>query len=179
MKLNPAKCAFGVGSRKFLGFQVNHRGIEANPSKVQALLDLQSPKTIKDLQKLIRMITALIRFVSKSTDTCHPFFQTLKIGKNLVWSVDCEEAFQQIKLYLGGILLLAKSRMGEDLTLYLSISKHVVSGVFVRDEAMAQTPIYYISKPFQDAEMRYAEIKKLALALVVAQGSSDHTSSPT
>ena len=40
MKLNPAKCAFGVGSRKFLGFMVNNRGIEANPSKVQELLDL-------------------------------------------------------------------------------------------------------------------------------------------
>ena len=42
MKLNPAKCAFGVGSGKFLGFIVNNRGIEANPTKVQALLDLQS-----------------------------------------------------------------------------------------------------------------------------------------
>ena len=49
MKLNPAKCAFGVGSGKFLGFMVNNCGIEANPSKVQALLDLQSPKTVKDI----------------------------------------------------------------------------------------------------------------------------------
>ncbi|XP_058099817.1 uncharacterized protein LOC131244188 [Magnolia sinica] len=34
MKLNPAKCAFGVGSGKFLGFQVSQRGIEANPSSI-------------------------------------------------------------------------------------------------------------------------------------------------
>ena len=33
MKLNPAKCSFGVGSRKLLGFMVNNREIEANPSK--------------------------------------------------------------------------------------------------------------------------------------------------
>ena len=74
MKLNPAKCAFGVGSGKFLGFMVSHRGIEANPSKVQALLNLQFPKTVKDIQKLTRMITALNQFVSKSTDKCRPFF---------------------------------------------------------------------------------------------------------
>ena len=85
MKLNPTKCAFGVGSGKFLGFMVNHRGIEANKSKVQALLDLQSPKTVKDIQKLTRMITALSRFVSKSTNKCHPFFQALKMGKK-TWS---------------------------------------------------------------------------------------------
>ena len=49
MKLNPAKYAFGVGSGKFLGFMVNNRGIEANPSKVQALLDLHSPRTVKEI----------------------------------------------------------------------------------------------------------------------------------
>ncbi|KAL5579748.1 hypothetical protein UlMin_012190 [Ulmus minor] len=43
MKLNPSKCAFGVSSGKYLGFMVNHRGIEANPNKIQALLDMQPP----------------------------------------------------------------------------------------------------------------------------------------
>ena len=86
MKLNQNKCAFGVGSGKFLGFMVNHRGIEANPSKVQALLDLQSPKMVKDIQKLTGMIAALSPFVSKSTDKCRPFFQALKWGEiSLGW----------------------------------------------------------------------------------------------
>ena len=49
MKLNPAKCAFGVGSGKFLGFMVNNREIEANPNKVQALLDLQSARIVKEI----------------------------------------------------------------------------------------------------------------------------------
>ena len=49
MKINLAKCAFGVGSRKFLSFMVNNRGIEANSSKVQVLLNLQSPKTVKKI----------------------------------------------------------------------------------------------------------------------------------
>jgi hypothetical protein len=37
MKLNPAKCAFGVSSEKFLGYMVSSRGIEANPEKIQAV----------------------------------------------------------------------------------------------------------------------------------------------
>ena len=76
--------------------------------------------------------------------------------------------FQNSKQYLGDIPVLAKLREEEDLTLYLSISKHVVSGVLVRDEGVAQTPIYYVSKALQDAETRYSEIKKLVLALVIA-----------
>jgi hypothetical protein len=42
MKLNPAKCAFGVSSEKFLGYMVSCRGIEANPEKIQAILEMQS-----------------------------------------------------------------------------------------------------------------------------------------
>ena len=53
MKLNPSKCAFGVASRKFLGFMVSQRGIEANPKKVKAILNMTSPKIVKEVQKLI------------------------------------------------------------------------------------------------------------------------------
>ena len=49
MKLNPAKCVFGVASGKFLGFMVSQRGIEANPEKVQAIINMTSPKTMKEV----------------------------------------------------------------------------------------------------------------------------------
>ena len=49
MKLNPAKCAFGVSTGKFLGFIVNHRGIEANPDKIKAMLDMPPPSNIKEV----------------------------------------------------------------------------------------------------------------------------------
>ena len=44
MKLNPRKCAFRVSSGKFLGFMVSQRGIEANPDKIQVILDMEPPK---------------------------------------------------------------------------------------------------------------------------------------
>ena len=78
MKLNPNKCAFGVASGKFLGFMVSQRGIEANPKKVRAILEMTSPMKVKELQKLTRRIATLNRFISKATDKCLPFFKTLK-----------------------------------------------------------------------------------------------------
>jgi len=68
MKLNPSKCAFGVASGKFLGFMVSQREIKANLEKVQAILNMTSPKTIKEVQKLTGRIAALNRFVSRATD---------------------------------------------------------------------------------------------------------------
>ena len=49
MKLNPSKCVFKVASGKFLGFMVSQRGIEANSEKVRAILDMASPKTVKEV----------------------------------------------------------------------------------------------------------------------------------
>ena len=80
MKLNPAKCAFGVSAKKFLGFIVNNRGIEANPDKIKAMLDMPSPSSITEVQCLTRRIAALSRFVSRASNTCQPFFQIMKKG---------------------------------------------------------------------------------------------------
>ena len=72
------KCVFGVSVEKFLGFVVNHRGIETNPDKIKAVLDMPSPSGIKEVQRLIGRIAALSRFVSRASDKCQPFFQVLK-----------------------------------------------------------------------------------------------------
>ena len=73
MKPNPNKCAFGVTAAKFLGFMVSQRGIEVNSEKIRAIMELEPPKTIKEVQSLNGKIAALNRFVSKATNKClHP-----------------------------------------------------------------------------------------------------------
>ena len=74
MKLNPSECVFGVVSGKFLEFMVYHWGIEANPKKVQAIINMASPRIVKEVQKLTGRIAALNRFVSRVTNKCLPFF---------------------------------------------------------------------------------------------------------
>ena len=49
MKLNSNKCAFGVTAGKFLGFMVFQRGIEVNPEKVRAIMELEPPRTVKEI----------------------------------------------------------------------------------------------------------------------------------
>jgi hypothetical protein len=110
MKLNPAKCAFGVSSGKFLGFMVSQRGIEANPEKVKAVLEMQPPKTIKQLQQLTMRIAALNRFISWSTDKSLPFFNIMR--KAFTWSEECEEAFNKLKEYLMNPPLLSRPTKG-------------------------------------------------------------------
>ena len=87
MKLNPSKCVFGVTTEKFLGFMVSQRGIEVNPDKIQAILEMKPSTNIKEVQSLNGKVIALNRFVSRATNKCLPFFRMLK--KSFEWSVEC------------------------------------------------------------------------------------------
>ncbi|XP_020417963.1 uncharacterized protein LOC109948679 [Prunus persica] len=169
MRLNPTKCAFGVSSGKFLGFMISHRGIEANPEKIKAIIDMEKPKTTKDIQSLTGRVAALTRFISKATDKCVPFFKALKRGKqNIIWTAECDKAFQNLKDYMGRAPLLSKPLPGEILYLYLSVSGTAVSSVLIRKPERAELPIFYVSKALQSAELRYPPLEQLALALVVS-----------
>ena len=64
LRLNASKCSFGVGSGKFLGYMVTHRGIEVNPDQIKAINNLRSPRNSKEVQKLTGMATALNKFIS-------------------------------------------------------------------------------------------------------------------
>ncbi|GKV18271.1 hypothetical protein SLEP1_g28676 [Rubroshorea leprosula] len=143
MRLNPAKCIFGVEFGKFLGFMVSWKGIEVNLEKIRAIAEMEPPKSVKDIQRLIGRVAALYRFISKSADKCLPFFKIMRSPP-----------------------LLTKAKDGEILYLYLGISDEAISLVLVREEAKQQKPIYYISSVLHGAELRYPIAEKAALAVV-------------
>ena len=91
---NASKCSFGVGSGRFLGYMVTHRGIEVNPDQIKAINDLQPPRNPKEVQNLTGMTAVLNRFISRSADKCRPFFQLLNKWKGFEWIKECILAFQ-------------------------------------------------------------------------------------
>ena len=74
LKLNASKCAFSVGSNKFMGSLVTKRGSEPNPDKLSAIQEIQSPTTAKQVQRLTGIATALNRFVSRASNKYRPSF---------------------------------------------------------------------------------------------------------
>ena len=146
MKLNPSKCAFRVTSGKFLGFLVSERGIEANPEKIRAILDMRQPSSKKEIQQLTGRVASLSRFIARSVDRCLPFFKTLRQANSFSWTPECQQAFEELKQFLRSPPLLSKPVIREKLHLYLAASPEALSSVLVRiGDGGAQKPIYYIS----------------------------------
>uniref|UniRef100_A0A2N9IQL1 Reverse transcriptase domain-containing protein n=1 Tax=Fagus sylvatica TaxID=28930 RepID=A0A2N9IQL1_FAGSY len=174
LKLNASKCAFGVGSGKFLGFMVTQRGIEANPDQISAILELRPPRTVREVQKLTSIAVTLNRFISRSAEKCRPFFDLIKKGKNFHWGDQSDQAFERLKEYLAAAPLLSTPVNRESLYVYLAVSEHAVSVAIVREDYNIQKPVYYMSKTLDGAESRYLPLEKLAFALVCSAKKLPH-----
>nr|KYP68865.1 Retrovirus-related Pol polyprotein from transposon 297 family [Cajanus cajan] len=165
MRLNPAKCTFGVAGGKFLGFMLSQRGIEANPDKCQAIINMKSPSSVKEVQRLAGRIASLARFLPCMADKSRPIMSLLKKATKFKWNEECEAAFQSFKTMLATPPLLAKPDPRLDMIIYLSASDKAISTVLVQEKAEMQ-PVYFISRALQEAESRYQYLEKTVLALV-------------
>ncbi|XP_022032812.1 uncharacterized protein LOC110933920 [Helianthus annuus] len=171
MKLNPGKCCFGVEEGKFLGVVVTKGGIKANPEKTQAVTEMRSPRSLKDIQQLNGRLIALNRFLSKVADSTLPFMKVLKEclqTDKFKWTSEAETDFQEMKAYIYKLPTLATPVPGEHLLLYLSASKTTISAVMMVEREGKQIPIYFISRTLKGPDERYMPLEKLALALVFA-----------
>jgi hypothetical protein len=100
IKLNPAKCAFGVPSGKLLGFLVSHHGLEANPDKVKAIKEMRPPRSLKEMQHLAGCMAALGCFIARSGEKALPFFKLMKRTGKFKWTPEVDKAFIELKRYL-------------------------------------------------------------------------------
>ncbi|KAK9049882.1 hypothetical protein SSX86_031149 [Deinandra increscens subsp. villosa] len=171
MKLNPKKCSFGMESGKFLGVFVSKEGIQASKDKVEAVVSMRSPTSIKEVQILNGRLVALHRFLAKAADMSLPFMKVLKdyMGKNeFCWSQEAENAFAKLKEVLVSLPTLTAPQQGECLYMYIATSEGAVSAVLLAERNKVQIPIYYVSKVLKEYEGRYPPLERLVLALVVA-----------
>ena len=148
--LNPDKCVFGVDGGKFLGFMLTQRGIEANPKKCKAIIEMRSPATIKEVQRLIGRLTAISRFLPKLAEQTQPIVQLLKKSTQFTWTDDCEQILQELKTTLTSPPILHKPDTRQPLLVYITATDHTVSAALVQEIEGTQHPIYFVSRTLQD-----------------------------
>jgi hypothetical protein len=162
-----------VPSGLLLGFMVEHRGIEANPAKVDAIRKMAKSSNKKDIMKLRGMMVALGHFIRKLGEKGLPFFKLLKKADKFVWDDKAQKAFEALKESLTTPPIMTPPIPKETLLLYISATTNVVSTVLVverEEEGKAypvQRPVYYVSEVLADAKTRYTQPQKLLYALLI------------
>ena len=121
LRLHPKKCTFGVTYGKLLGYMVSERGIEANPYKIRAILDMLAPRTKREIRDFLCRLQYISRFIARLIDIYLPIFRLLRKSQPIVWDDQCQRAFKRIREYLLSPLVLVSPTPGCPLLLYLSV----------------------------------------------------------
>ncbi|KAK1693562.1 hypothetical protein QYE76_010259 [Lolium multiflorum] len=184
MKLNPAKCTFGVPAGQLLGYLVSQRGIEANPEKISAIEKMELPQCLKDVQKFTGCLASLSRFVSRLGEKALPLYQLLKKSDKFVWSPQADEAFRDLKRVLSTAPILASPASMEPMLLYIAATNRVVSVVLVVErkeagkeagkEQSVQRPVYYLSEVLSQSKQNYPHYQKVTYGVYMAAKKLKH-----
>jgi hypothetical protein len=178
LRLNPEKCIFEVCQGKILGYLVLHRGIEANPTKIHAIINMMPPQSARDVQRLTGRLAALNRFISKSVEQSLPFLKTLRGTKDFAWGPEQAAAFASLKQHLSELPTLTSPDPLLPLLLYVAASPHAVSAALVQEQdregTTRQCPVYYVSEVLTTSKCNMTELEKIAYAVVMASRKLRH-----
>ena len=172
LRLNPAKCTFEVKSGKLLGFVVSQKGIEVDPKKVNAILEMPKPCTEKQVRGFLGNLNYIARFILQLTATYEPLFKLLRKNESICWNDDCQEEFGRIKQCLMNPLVLMPPVPRRPLILYMTVLDESMGCMLGKLERAAyylrERLVYYLSKKFTTCEMNYSLLERTCCTLVRA-----------
>jgi ribonuclease HI len=155
---------------------VSHRG--ANPTKIQAIINMTPPQSTRDVQRLTGILAALNRFISKSTERSLPFLKTLCGAKDFAWGPEQAAAFASLKQHLSDLAILTSPDPSLSLLLYIAASPYAVSVALVQEQnregTTRQCPVYYVSEVLTASKCNMTELEKISYAVVMASRKLRH-----
>jgi hypothetical protein len=156
-----------VESGHLLGFIVSHQGIQVDPLKVEAILNLPPPSTLFQLQSFQGKANFLRCFIPNYAKITRGFMLLLKKDSEFVWDTIANNAFESLKLSLTHALLLFPPDYSHDYFLYIAASEYTIGMVLVQeDDANDEHVIYYLIQSLTPIEIKYLHVEKLALVVV-------------
>ena len=97
-------------------------GLSTHNEKVKAVLELERPRKVSQLQMFLGMLVYFSAFIPHYATICSPLFQLLRKGAKWEWTSDQERAFEDGKKALASSLVLAHPERGRPYRLYTDAS---------------------------------------------------------
>src|SRR3954463_4316491 len=95
-----SKCEFWLTEVKFLGHVVSSDGIAVDPSKIEAVIDWERPKSVFDIRSFLGLAGYYRRFVLDFSKLAAPLTKLTRKGVKFQWTEDCETSFLELKTRL-------------------------------------------------------------------------------
>ena len=141
---------------------VSQKGIEVDPEKVKAILEMPESRTERQVRGFLGRLNYIARFISQLTAICESLFKLLRKNQTDRWNEDCQEAFGRIKKCLMNPPVLMPPVPGRPLILYMTILDESMGCMLEQhdESGKKERAVYYLSKKFTTCEMNYSLLER-------------------
>lgn len=173
IRINPAKCVFGVAHLDFLGHRVSAGGIRPTDSKIAALREFPTPATVKQLKRFLGMVNFYHRCIPKAASLLEPLHtittdcQSNEIPEEL-WNTHGSTAFTAVKDAIADATLIEHPDPSAELNLATDASNTAVGAVLQQFREGHWRPLAFFSRKLTDTQRRYSTFGRELLAAYLA-----------
>jgi hypothetical protein len=152
------KCEFWLREVSFLGHVISKGGIVVDPSKVDAVLQWESPKSVFEVRSFLGLAGYYRRFIEGFSKLALPLTKLTQKGQAYVWDAKCEKSFQELKKRLTSAPVLILPNHKESFVVYCDASKMGLGGVLMQNRqveayASRQLKVHEKNYPTHDLEL--------------------------
>ena len=165
--INPTKSDFGLTQMKFLGHLVTPEGISPLPEKIEAVTNYPVPKTKKQLRAYLGFINYYHRFVKNLAPCLSPLYDLIKGpsgNKNIRWTSDAKNAFQQSKNLLAETTMLVFPKANLPTQIVVDASDMSLGSVLQQKHGEVWKPIAFYSRKLDKTQKKYSAFDRELLA---------------
>lgn len=169
--VNFPKCSFFRSELKYLGYIVNHQGLQTDPSKVEAILNIQTPKSAKEVKKFLGTASWYRRFIPNLSTLAAPLTKltsTAKKAPPFKWTPEADKAFNAIKKALISTPILACPDFSKPFAVHCDASSHGIGAMLTQDFDGVEKPIAYMSKTLSGPQRNYSITERELLSVITA-----------
>lgn len=170
IKLNKEKLRLRLPAVPYMGHLLTDEGLKADPAKIAAISQMDRPKDVMGVQRLIGTVNYLTRFLPNLADTLQPFRQLTRKGIEFCWTADHDEAFRRLKEALTNTPVLRYFDPQLETTVQCDASQSGLGAALMQ----RGQPVAYASRALTATEQNYAQIEKELLSVVFGMTKFHH-----
>ena len=167
LKINPEKCHFCNKEIQFLGHVINEKGVKPDPAKIEKIVNMTSPRNVKQLRTVLGLFSYYRRFVKNFSKLVAPMNELLKRDHEYEWELQHQQIFEDIKEMMMTVPILSYPNFNKPFILSTDASTNGLGAVLSqKDEEGKVHPIWFASRTLSPAEKNYNITEQEALAVV-------------
>ena len=175
LKLKPAKCRFIQRELEYLGHIVSRDGLKTNSRLVHAVSSFPVPQSLHEVRRFLGLSSYYRKFIPNFSKIARPLHQLTRKGVQFNWTLECSDAFDELKKKLTSAPVLAYPDFAREFTLETDASVQGVGAVLAQyQDDNKLHPVAYASRALTPAEQNYSITELETLAVVWAISHFHH-----